>query len=107
MKEIKISIIVPVFNEEKTLNTILEKIDKLSRYEFDLPSTATTKKVNLKVEYATIGFREIRNYRAFGLLSLWSQIGGFIGIFLGYSLLQVPELTCGIIDWAKRVMNNT
>ena len=28
MKEIKISIIVPVFNEEKTLNTILEKINQ-------------------------------------------------------------------------------
>ena len=28
MKEIKISIIVPVFNEEKTLNTILDKINQ-------------------------------------------------------------------------------
>ena len=52
-----------------------------------------------------VGFRETRNVKAFGLLSLWSQIGGFVGIFLGYSLLQVPEIITYIIGWAKRVMN--
>ena len=38
MKEIKISIIVPVFNEEKTLNTILEKINqqKISGIKFEI-----------------------------------------------------------------------
>ena len=38
MKEIKISIIVPVFNEEKTLNTILEKINqqKISGVKFEI-----------------------------------------------------------------------
>jgi len=65
------------------------------------------KEVTLRIEYGTIGFKEIRNYRAFGLLSLWSQIGGFVGIFLGYSLLQVPEIIGDIIAWAKHVMNTT
>ena len=68
-------------------------------------STMEGKTILLSFEYATIGFREIRNFRAFGLLSLWSQIGGFIGILLGYSVLQVPDLIAGIIDWAKRVIN--
>ena len=38
MKEIKISIIVPVFNEEKTLNTILEKINQqnISGIKFEI-----------------------------------------------------------------------
>ena len=27
-----------------------------------------------------------------GLKSLWSQIGGFIGIFFGYGLMQVSTL---------------
>ena len=61
--------------------------------------------VELNVKYEAVGFREIRNYRAFGLLSLWSQIGGFIGMFLGYSLLQVPELIAYGIGWVKLVMN--
>ena len=34
-------------------------------------------------------FKEIVNYQAFTLGDLWSQIGGFVGIFLGYSCLQV------------------
>ena len=37
-------------------------------------------------------YQEIQNVRDFNLETLWSSIGGFIGIFLGYSLLQLPEL---------------
>ena len=33
---------------------------------------------------------------------MWSQIGGFIGIFLGYSLLQIPEILQDIIGWSTR-----
>ena len=34
-------------------------------------------------------FKEIHNHQAFNLAEMWSQIGGFVGIFLGYSCLQV------------------
>ena len=34
-------------------------------------------------------------------LSLWSQVGGFIGIFLGYSLLQMPDLIECALVWSK------
>jgi len=61
--------------------------------------------ITVRIEYAAFGFKEIRNYKAFGLLSLWSQIGGFVGIFLEYSLLQVPEIIERVINWAKRFMN--
>ena len=43
------------------------------------------------------------NEKAVTLLSLWSQIGGFVGIFLGYSLLQLPELIGYILTWAKKL----
>ena len=40
-------------------------------------------------------FQEIDNLRAFGLESTWSGIGGFVGMFVGYSILQLPEfLAC-------------
>ena len=40
-------------------------------------------------------FQEIDNLRAFGLESCWSGIGGFVGMFVGYSILQLPEfLAC-------------
>ena len=34
-------------------------------------------------------YQEIKNEEAFGLDSLWSSIGGFLGIFIGYSLLNL------------------
>ena len=37
-------------------------------------------------------YQEIENVRDFGVESCWSGIGGFVGIFVGYSLMQVPSL---------------
>ena len=50
------------------------------------------RKVNIKIEYITDGYKETINHRSFTILSLLSQIGGFIGMFLGYSLLHLPQL---------------
>ena len=49
--------------------------------------------------YTTETFQEIDNVIDFDFETLWSSVGGFIGIFLGYSLLQVPELL--VIDWSR------
>ena len=53
--------------------------------------------VSISITYTTETYQEIRNERAFGIEALGSGVGGFIGIFLGYSLLQVPELF--EMDW--------
>ena len=53
--------------------------------------------LSISIMYTTETYQEIRNERAFGIEALGSGVGGFIGIFLGYSLLQVPELF--EIDW--------
>lgn len=53
----------------------------------------------LKIPYTTDTFQEIQNVKDFGFETLWSSAGGFIGIFLGYSLLQLPELF--EIDWKQ------
>ena len=42
-----------------------------------------------KITYITEVYKLIANEQAFGGSDLWSQLGGCIGIFLGYSLLQV------------------
>ena len=42
-----------------------------------------------KVIYVADVYKSITNNEAFSGQDLWSQIGGFVGIFLGYSLLQV------------------
>ena len=48
--------------------------------------------LSIDVEYSKQTFQEITNNRAFGFESFWSSVGGFVGIFLGYSLMQLPEL---------------
>ncbi len=36
-------------------------------------------------------YQEIEYVQDFGFESFWSGVGGFVGIFLGYSLMQFPE----------------
>ena len=45
----------------------------------------------LKMIYHTKNYQEIKNERAFGMDSLWSNIGGFAGMFIGYSLLNLLD----------------
>ena len=55
-------------------------------------ATASQMNVKIEIEYAMKGYKKATNHRSFGMLSLWSQIGGFVGMFLGYSLLQLPTV---------------
>ena len=58
-------------------------------YEKDLESDGDTE---IKFTYREKYYQEISNYRDFGFESFWSAVGGFIGIFTGYSMLQIPEI---------------
>ena len=40
--------------------------------------------------YYEENYKEIVNQEAFSLADLWSQVGGFVGIFIGYSIIQIP-----------------
>ena len=60
--------------------------------------TASVIQSDLQEENLVLGFNyvveeysETINSRAFGFESLWSQIGGFVGMFLGCGLLQVRK----------------
>ena len=62
-------------------------------------------KVKVKIEYIADGYTETINHRAFTILSLLSQIGGFIGMFLGYSLLHLPQFAVFIANAAKSMVS--
>ena len=55
-----------------------------------------------RFSYLNEEYQEIINSKDFGLQSFWSNIGGFIGIFLGYSLLQTPYLFANILTFLRR-----
>ena len=54
-------------------------------------------RLKIKLRYNVKHYNLATNEKSFTMWSLWSQIGGFIGIFLGYSLLQLPALVGYVI----------
>ena len=54
------------------------------------------------VGYSSNFFEETRNVRSFGMASLWADIGGYIGMILGLSFLQVPHIASGIFYYIQR-----
>ena len=53
----------------------------------------------LRVWYHKTTYQEIVNNRNIGVETCWSGIGGFIGIFIGYSLMQVPDVISSVFGW--------
>ena len=68
----------------------MEKIEKRVREKL-------SERLEEKVKIVTFVYKEkyyeeIQYVKDFGLESFWSGIGGFVGIFLGYSMMQFPDL---------------
>ena len=56
----------------------------------------------LRFQYVTEDYQEIVNVLDFGVEAFWSSIGGFMGIFLGYSCLQVAEFILDRVHIARK-----
>ena len=54
-------------------------------------------KLFLRIHYLDRTYQEVTNNRDFGFGSFWASVGGLIGIFLGYSMLQMPELVLALL----------
>ena len=63
---------------------VLTKIDDKGKNKWGEPC--------INIHYAKVYYQDIQNVESFGMESFVSGVGGFIGIFLGYSLLQVPTM---------------
>ena len=53
----------------------------------------------LLFNYMDENYQEIVNFRAFTISSFFSDTGGFIGMILGYSLLQIPAEIVQFWEW--------
>ena len=56
-------------------------------------------KLFIKIRYPEDTYHETRYIRKITMDSFWSSSGGFIGMFLGYSVLQVPNVFAQCIIW--------
>ena len=48
----------------------------------------------MSIHYPDEYYQEITEVKDFSFQDFVSNLGGFIGIFLGYSMMQIPELLC-------------
>ena len=55
--------------------------------------------VLMELVYMDEAYQEFVNSKDFTFETFWSSVGGFVGIFLGYSLLQFPELLDQLWLW--------
>ena len=60
--------------------------------------------VALSFEYP-VDYRETLNQREYSIYDLWSQIGGIMGIIVGYSLMQIPETIENTFIWSQEFHN--
>ena len=57
----------------------------------------------IKVSYMDDFYQETENVEDFNFESFFSSLGGFVGIFLGYSMMQIPEILCDIPSIVKKL----
>ena len=80
-------------NIEKVLDTYDPPcLDMTTSVIFTRDSYQRSGKFVIKVLYTEKSYQEIKNIKAFSSETFWSTAGGYLGMFLGYSLLQIPEL---------------
>ena len=63
-----------------------------SKWEFDRAESNGEEDLRITLLYEDTDYEEITNTKSFDFASLVSGVGGFIGIFLGYSILQIPDV---------------
>ena len=59
---------------------------------FNRESSIKGEDPRMTILYKESEYEELKNTKSFDFASFVSRVGGFIGIFLGYSILQIPDL---------------
>ena len=75
---------------------ILLSIDNINNEPSPKPTD-----ISLEFIYPERSYEEIKYNKMMGFEGWLSNVGGFVGIFLGYSMLQIPELLAYMIGFFK------
>ena len=54
--------------------------------------------LTLKLKFIPEDLKFVTQQRAYPIWSLGAEIDGYLGMFLGYSLLQLTQLVCGCLE---------
>ena len=75
----------------------------ITRVMRQIEDQRTSELLRIDVHYDWGSYKLIKNSRSLNLEGLWSQIGGFVGIFLGYSLLQLPDVLLNVLTGIRNI----
>ena len=60
-----------------------------------------SKMFEVLIEFQDDIYMEVRQMRDYGIQSVVGEIGGYMGLFLGFAILQIPELIFNIYCYTK------
>ena len=49
-------------------------------------------------------YHETKQFKAYDIESLVGDVGGYMGLFLGYSILHLPNLVVGVKDYLQKII---
>ena len=47
---------------------------------------------NMRIIFPSTKIKYVTQQKSYPIVSLYAEVGGYIGMFLGYSLLQMPDM---------------
>ena len=56
----------------------------------------------IKLYFVSKGYKEIRQIRAYGIMALFGNVGGFVGLLLGYALVHFPGFMHSTFSYFKK-----
>ena len=80
-------------NFEKYSHKCKKPCNYLKAYFSQTQSNPNAQNPKLGLKFGDDGIQVTRAYEAYGELSLFADIGGYVGMFLGLSFSQLTELT--------------
>ena len=96
------------FGNPQFLKSVVRPCDELLHLSFNFvgvprglnESLEAPSKLN--VVFKTAKYKEILHIRAFNIESLLGNMGGYVGLFLGFSIWQIPEAVKFLLEATKR-----
>ena len=79
------------------MSSVVTHYERLMKYPRE---NKTIQTFNLIVRYP-LEYRETVNKRAYNFYALFSQVGGIVGIIVGYSLIQITDIIELIVNWLQ------
>ena len=94
----------------KHIQKVLYTYEELNYIEYNLLEPSENSNdiyFNVVILFEDSSFMEIKHVRAFDIQSLIGNSGGYLGLFTGYALLQLPSLVVLMAKWIYKTFSRS